>query len=87
LREVFGNAAPNWEKTLLAEVPLDEIAPPTRKTKLPPTVQDDEPEQVEIPTVPFQLPPHALDEIRRPAKKVPAPNPNAPGSAEEGRSA
>lgn len=87
LREIFGDEAPQWERTLNIDA-LD--APPAaRQKKLvtkPPAVLEDA-ETIHAPEPPFTLPRRALDEIPRPAEKVPAPNPNAPGSAEEGRAA
>ncbi len=88
LRQIFGDAAPTWEKTLLGQNPLDEVAPPNRTQKNTPNPQprDDDPDPPQISLPPFTLPRRALDEIPRPPRKLPAPNPDAPGSAEEGRS-
>lgn len=84
LREIFGDEAPKWEQTLNIEE-LDE-GPAVRATAKPlPAPEAEEP--LEVPIPPFTLPRRALDEIPRPAEKLPAPNPNVPGSAEEGRAA
>lgn len=84
LQEIFGDDAPKWERTLnIAE--LDHQPP--KRPAAPPAAAPEEDEPLEVPTPPFTLPRRAIDEIPRPGKKVPAPNPNAPGSAEEGRAA
>lgn len=90
LREIFGDAAPDWEEILFVDFPMDEVVPADvdpepRKSEQGPAAE--EPETIEIPRLEYTLPPRALDEIRRPASKMPPPNPNAPGSAEEGHSA
>lgn len=81
LREIFGDDAPKWEQTLKIEELED---PPVRAVKKPAAIPEG-PEVIEVPVAPFTLPRRALDEIPRPASKAPAPNPNLPGSAEEGR--
>lgn len=88
LRQIFGDTAPLWEQELLTEeVALDELVRPQRPRKLTPRNPNEEVDQVEIPDTPFVLPRRALDEIIRPGRKMPPPNPDAPGSAEEGRGA
>lgn len=88
LRQIFGDTAPLWEKELLTEeVALDELVKPQRPRPQSPHKPDEDGGQGDIPDTPFVLPRRALDEIIRPGRKMPAPNPNAPGSAEEGRSA
>ncbi len=84
LREIFGDDAPQWEQTLKIEE-LDQRPAKRVTIKTPVAPEADEP--IEVPIPPFTLPRRALDEIPRPAEKLPAPNPNAPGSAEEGRAA
>ncbi|MDB5337406.1 MAG: Rhomboid family protein [Planctomycetaceae bacterium] len=87
LREIFGEDAPKWEQTLNIEELDDRPAKQaTVKPLAAPGVPEAE-EPVEVPIPPFTLPRRALDEIPRPAGKLPAPNPNAPRSAEEGRAA
>lgn len=88
LQKIFGENAPLWEKELLTEeVALDELVKPQRPRQQSPHKPDEDGGHGDIPDTPFVLPRRALDEIIRPGGKMPAPNPNAPGSAEEGRSA
>lgn len=84
LRDIFGDDAPKWEQTLN----IEDLDPRSAKqvTVKPPAAPETE-EPIEVPIPPFTLPRRALDEIPRPAEKLPPPNPNAPGSAEEGRAA
>jgi membrane associated rhomboid family serine protease len=83
LLEIFGDEAPKWEQTLKIEE-LDE-QPVLSKPKAIDVPEADAPLDVPIP--PFTLPRRALDEIPRPANKIPPPNPDLPNSAEEGRAA
>jgi rhomboid protease GluP len=85
LRQIFGDQSPAWEKLLLIEVPLNGLGPLKRNRV--PRKRTDATEKTEVTIPPFTLPPRALDEIRRPPQKLPAPDPNAEGSAEEGRAA
>ena len=81
LREIFGDQAPVWEQRLLPPDDLPVMRPIKPGAKRPQVNSEPEPDT----TVPFSLPVRALDELRRPSKKLPAPDPDAPGSAEEGR--
>jgi len=91
LETTFGEFAPVWEAKLLAEIPLEDLPPlnviPAAKPKAAQPAIDGEIEEPELPELPRTLPRRALDEIPFPGRKLPAPDPDAPGSAEEGRSA
>lgn len=91
LVETFGEHSDAWEKLLFNQLPLEELKPLTlpsgsgpKKHVLEPDAQIEEPALPELPTT---LPKRALDEIPRQPSKLPAPDPDAPGGAEEGRAA
>ena len=83
LRDIFGDEAPKWEQTLK----IEELDEQPARVKAKPIAIPEPAEQLEVTVPPFTLPRRALDEIPRPARKIPAPNPNLPNSAEEGRAA
>lgn len=86
LREIFGDQTDLWADTLqLDELPALSESRPRAKPHANPITFDDE--LLEVAEPPFTLPPRALDEILRPSRKIGAPDPDAPGSAEEGRAA
>ena len=87
LQQVFGDQAPLWADTLqLDDLPeLTDVKSRPQPHPNPITLEGEPLEIAEPP--PFSLPPRALDEIIRPAPKIGAPDPEAPGSAEEGRAA
>ncbi|MDB5387218.1 MAG: Rhomboid family protein [Planctomycetaceae bacterium] len=91
LDKVFGVQSDAWEEVLFNQIALEELAPltlpqvkPSGKIVPDPDARIEEPALPELPTI---LPRRALDEIPRTPSKLPAPDPNAPGGAEEGRAA
>lgn len=91
LDQTFGEYASKWEGKLLSNVPLEDL-PQLKLEELsrfatPDDAAEKNIDEPQLPELPTTLPRHALDEIPRPGQKLPAPNPDAPGSAEEGRAA
>jgi membrane associated rhomboid family serine protease len=89
LKKIFGEQSQNWEGILFDQLEgLPQLGlPPARqpaKKVIDPDGQIDEPPLPELPTI---LPRRALDEIPHSPTKLPAPDPDAAGSAEEGRAA
>lgn len=91
LAETFGEQAGAWEAKLFTDVQLEQLRPLTLppgehpdRLAIAPDARIEEPDLPELPTT---LPDRALDEIVRPPRKLPAPNPDDPGSAEEGKAA
>lgn len=91
LELVFGDQAEAWEKLLFNQIPLEDLAPvafPSGKTPARPNLDPEgRIEEPAIPDLPTTLPRRALDEIPRTPSQLPPVDPDAPGSAEEGRAA